>query len=57
MAEMAAEEEAGETEVLEAADALLSDRLEFSCMVAENVTSSRYRQWNVVGNSNMSEAN
>ena len=57
MAEVAAEEEAGETEVLEAADALLSDRLEFSCMVAENVAASRYRQWNEVGNSNMSEAN
>jgi hypothetical protein len=57
MAEMAAEEEAGETEVLEAADALLSDRLELSCMVAENVASSCYRQCNEVGNSNMSEAN
>jgi hypothetical protein len=57
MAEMAAEEDAGETEVLVAADALLSDRLEFSCMVAENVAASRYRQWNEVGNSNMSEAN
>lgn len=56
MAAIAAEEEVEETEALEASDASLSVRLEFSCMFAGDV-SSRHRQCNEVGNPDMSEAN
>jgi hypothetical protein len=57
MAAIAAVEDIEDTGVLEAADALLSVRLEFSCMFAGDVESSRYCQCSKVENLDMSEAN
>jgi hypothetical protein len=57
MAAIAVVDEVEDAEALEAADASLSDRLDFSCIFAGEVVLSRYRQCTGVGKFDMIEAN